>query len=160
MGKNYEQSVSLCGKNHKHIINCQPLHEVDQFTDSLSLTNLLSGKNQAKIHCQTVSWTSQDRRTEEVKTNHISLSVSVCVKSQCSWSFLYLYPSWYWIYIYPVVILLHELINWNQGVWHDREFFQPESEEEIKEIKKPKSYSTTIGRNYVLVGQTPPAIRM
>lgn len=57
-----------------------------------------------------------------------------------------------------IVILLHELINWNQGVWHDREFFQPESEEEIKEIKKPKSYSTTIGRNYVLVGQTPPAI--
>lgn len=39
-------------------------------------------------------------------------------------------------------------------------FFQPESEEEIKEIKKPKSHSTTIGRNYVLVGQTPPAIRM
>lgn len=63
-------------------------------------------------------------------------------------------------FIYTVVILLHELINWNQGVWHDREFFQPESEEEIKEIKKPKSYSTTIGRNYVLVGQTPPAIRM
>ncbi|XP_062592723.1 LOW QUALITY PROTEIN: DNA excision repair protein ERCC-6-like 2 [Saccostrea cucullata] len=58
------------------------------------------------------------------------------------------------------VFELHQ--NSQELAAHCQPLSEPESEEDVKEIKENKalSYSTTVGNKRVLIGQTPPLIRM